>query len=106
MTETTTMTASTKKGYIIATVSVTDLVQMGKYREVSTRAMQEHNAEVLVRGGAMQVLEGDWSPERVIVLAFDSVEKAKTFHYSETYQAAKEIRKDAGVMRMIVVEGV
>ena len=36
--------------YIIADVTVTDADRMAKYREWSTRAMQEHGAEILVRG--------------------------------------------------------
>lgn len=44
--------------FIIADVTVTDADQMAKYREWSTKAMQEHGAEVLVRGGAFEVLEG------------------------------------------------
>ena len=92
--------------FIIADVTVTDADQMAKYREWSTKAMQEHGAEVLVRGGAFEVLEGPWTPSRLVVLKFPDRAAAKAFYDSETYQHAKSLREHAGVMRMIVVDGV
>jgi uncharacterized protein (DUF1330 family) len=92
--------------YIIADVTVTDADQMGKYREWSTKAMQEFGARVLVRGGAIEVLEGTWQPTRLVVLEFDTLAQAKAMYQSDTYTTAREIRQHAGVMRMVVVEGV
>ena len=92
--------------FIIADVTVTDADQMARYREWSTKAMQEHGAEVLVRGGAFEVLEGPWTPSRLVVLKFPDRAAAKAFYDSETYQHAKSLREHAGVMRMIVVDGV
>jgi uncharacterized protein (DUF1330 family) len=94
------------KAYVIADVTVTNAEQMAKYREWSTKAMQEHGAEVLVRGGAVEVLEGPWQPARLVMLGFASVDRAKAFYNSETYQHAITVRQGAGVMRMVVVEGV
>ena len=69
-------------------------------------AMQEHGAQVLVRGGEFEVLEGSWTPSRLIVLGFQDRAAAKAFYDSQTYQDAKSLRLDAGVMRMVVVDGV
>ncbi|MEJ6004208.1 DUF1330 domain-containing protein [Paucibacter sp. AS339] len=92
--------------YILADVTVTNPEQMAKYREWSTRAMQEHGAEVLVRGGEFEVLEGPWTPSRLVLLRFTDRTTAKAFYDSETYQHAKSLRENAGVMRMVVVDGV
>ncbi|WP_157264457.1 DUF1330 domain-containing protein [Azohydromonas aeria] len=92
--------------YIIADVTVTDAGKMARYREWSTRAMQEHGAEVLVRGGAFEVLEGPWTPSRLVVLRFDTADAARAFYNSETYTHARSLREGAGVMRMVLVEGV
>ncbi len=92
--------------YIIADVTVTDAEKMAKYREWSTKAMQEHGAEVLVRGGEFEVLEGPWTPSRLVVLKFKDRATAKAFYASETYSHARTVREGAGVMRMIVVDGV
>jgi uncharacterized protein (DUF1330 family) len=92
--------------YIIADVTVTDAEKMAKYREWSTRAMQEHGAEVLVRGGEFEVLEGPWTPSRLVVLKFPDRATAKAFYASQTYTHARELREGAGVMRMVAVDGV
>ena len=92
--------------YIIANVDVTDPVQYEEYKKLSSIAMKAHGAEVCVRGGKVEVLEGDWAPSRLVVLKFPSVEQAMAFNQSVEYDAARKARSGAAVMRMIMVEGV
>ena len=92
--------------YIIANVTVTNAEQYAEYRKLSTIAVDAYGAEFCVRGGAVEVLEGDWTPDRVVILKFASLEKAKAYYHSVEYTAAIQARQGASVMRMIVVEGV
>ena len=92
--------------YIIADVTVTNPDQMAQYRIWSTKAMEEFGAEILVRGGAIEVLEGPWEPTRLVLLKFPSMAQAKAMYDSETYTYARQVREGAGIMRMVVVEGV
>ena len=92
--------------YLLADVTVTDPERMARYREWSTRAMQEHGAEVLVRGGESEVLEGPWTPGRLVLLKFPDRAAAKRFYASQTYTHARTLREGAGIMRMVVVDGV
>jgi len=92
--------------YIIASVTVTNLEQYETYKKLSTIAMQAHGAEVCVRGGRVEVLEGDWSPSRMVVLKFPSLDQARAFNASAEYEAARQSRQDIAVMRMVLVEGV
>jgi uncharacterized protein (DUF1330 family) len=87
-------------------VTVTNPLQYEEYKKWSSAAMQAHGAEVCVRGGKVEVLEGDWSPERLVVLKFPSVEAARRFNESPEYGRARAARQGAAVMRMVVVEGV
>ena len=91
--------------YIIANVRVTNAAQYEEYKRFSTLAMQAHGAEVLVRGGAAKVLEGEWHPDRLVVLRFPTVEQAEGFYHSPEYTRAKQARHGAAVMSMIVVAG-
>ena len=93
-------------GYILAYVDVTDPVQYEQYKTLSTKAMQAHGAEPLVRGGKTEPLEGEWNPTRMVVLKFPSYDAAKTFYNSEEYRAARNARAKAANMNMIVVEGI
>lgn len=96
---------STPCAYIIADVSVTNEEQMKLYREWSSRAMQAFGAEVLVRGGRVEPLEGDWNPQRVVVLKFKDIATAQAYYRSETYTHARQLREGAGSIRMFAVEG-
>ena len=69
-------------------------------------AMKVHGAEVCVRGGKSEVLEGDWTPARIVVLKFPGMEQARAFNASAEYDAARQSRKGIAVMRMVLVEGV
>jgi uncharacterized protein (DUF1330 family) len=92
--------------YIVSDITITDPARYEEYKRLSTLAIQAHGAEICVRGGPIQVLEGDWSPRRVVVLKFPSVERARAFYDSPEYTQARTMRQGAAVMRMIVVEGV
>ncbi|WP_447915215.1 DUF1330 domain-containing protein [Delftia acidovorans] len=93
-------------GYIIASVTVTKPKQYEEYRKWSTEAMRVHGAEVCVRGGKVEVLEGDWNPGRTVILKFPSFEAARAFYDTPEYLRAREAREGASIMRMVCVEGV
>ena len=92
--------------YIIANVDVKDPAAYEEYKRLSTIAMMAHGAEVCVRGGQVDVLEGDWAPRRLVMLKFPSVEAARAFNDSPEYDKARMARQGIAVMQMIVVEGV
>ena len=92
--------------YLIANVDVTDPVQYEEYKKLSSIAMKAHGAEICIRGGKVEALEGDWNPSRFVMLKFPSVEAAHRFYDSPEYAAARKARAGAAIMRMIVVEGV
>ena len=93
-------------GYIIASVTVTQPEQYEEYRKWSTEAMRVLGAEVCVRGGKVEVLEGDWNPGRTVILKFPSFEAARAFYDTPEYLRAREAREGASIMRMVCVEGV
>lgn len=93
-------------GYIIAYVDVTRPEQYEEYRRWSSLAIETHGAQICVRGGQVAVLEGDWEPERVVVLKFSSFAAAQAFHDTPEYRKARQAREGAAIMRMICVEGV
>jgi uncharacterized protein (DUF1330 family) len=51
------------------------------------------------------VLEGDWRPNRIIVIEFESVDQAKRWYHSREYQAALPGRLRTAVSKVLVVEG-
>lgn len=91
--------------YIIVDVSIDDPVVYAEYRKLTPDSIAAYGGRFVIRGGAVETLEGDWSPERIVVLEFDSVATAKTWWSSPEYAPAKRLRQKSARTRMIVVEG-
>ena len=92
--------------YIIVDLTVTDLPTMEEYRKRVPATLAKYGGRFLVRGGAHQTVEGDWKPNRVVVLEFPSMEQAKRWYDSEEYREPKAMRLRAGRANLIMVEGV
>jgi len=93
--------------YVIAAVTEAhDDEALAEYRRRNSAAVEAHGGRFVVRGGAMEVLEGDWAPLRIVVMEFDDVPAAKRWYESEDYQAAIPIRQGASTTGIVIVEGV
>ena len=92
--------------YVIVDVEVKDISTYQEYIKVVPPTIAAHGGKFLVRGGKAENLEGPWDPKRVVIVEFDSVERAKKWWSSEEYSLPKRLRQSASVSRMIVVEGV
>ena len=91
--------------YIIGEVEVTDPATMRKYGEKVPETLAPFNHHFVVSGGKPQALEGE-APKGIVVIAFDSVEKARNWYDSPAYAAIKPIRQSAAKSRIYIVEGV
>jgi len=98
--------AKTPPAYLIAETEVTDRTAFQKYAEKvpETLAPFSGSFHYVVRGGKTQVLEGQ-PPKGIVVIAFDSTEKAFAWYNSPAYEAIKPIRQGASVSRMFMTEG-
>jgi len=92
--------------YVIVEVSIHDPEAYEEYKKLTPAAIAAYNGRFVVRGGATTTLEGEWSPERIVVLEFPSVEQANIWWNSEIYSKAKVIRQRAAKTKMIIVEGI
>ena len=92
--------------YIIVQIDITDPETFETYRAQVPPILEQYGGEFIVRGGAMEVLEGDWPIPRCVVLKFPSMEQAKAWWASPEYEGPKALRQSASKVNMIVVEGV
>jgi len=91
--------------YVIVEVSIHDPIKYEEYKKLTPAAIAAFNGKFLVRGGKTTTLEGDWQPERIVVLEFPTVDRANEWWNSELYTKAKDIRQEAAKTKMIIVEG-
>ena len=92
--------------YVIVDVTVTDPVVMEEYRKHVPATLAKYGGRFIVRGGAHQAVEGDWKPNRLVVLEFPSMEQAKRWYDSEEYREPKAMRLRAGRANLVMVEGI
>jgi uncharacterized protein (DUF1330 family) len=92
--------------YVIAEVTVTDAGTMEEYRKQVPATVARYGGRFLVRGGAHETIEGDWKPNRLVILEFPSMEQARRWYDSEEYREPKALRIKSGRTNLVVVEGV
>lgn len=90
--------------YVIVDMDVRDPLAYEEYRKLAAPSVAAYGGTYIVRGGASEVLEGDWIPARLVVLEFPSVEQARQWWDSPEYQVAREVRKDAAHGKFVLVE--
>ncbi len=92
--------------YVIVEVEIEDPIAYEEYKKLTPAAIAAYDGRFIVRGAKTESLEGTWNPERIVVVEFPSVERAKQWWASPGYTKAKNIRQRAAKTKMIVVEGV
>jgi uncharacterized protein (DUF1330 family) len=92
--------------YVIVEIDVVDPVGYEDYKKHASASVEKHGGKYIVRGGKTEVLEGDWQPKRIVVLQFDSMQRAKDWLYCEEYREPRKMRHRTARTNMVLVEGV
>ena len=92
--------------YIIADVTTTDQATMDEYRKQVPATVAQYGGRFLVRGGAHETVEGTWKPNRLIIIEFPSLARAKEWYDCAEYKGPKDLRIKAGRTNLVMVEGV
>ena len=92
--------------YIIVQINVTDPETFETYREQVPATLEGFGGEYIVRGGEMEVLEGEWAAPRCVVLKFPDMASAKAWHTSDVYAGPKDLRHKSAETNAIVVAGI
>ena len=91
--------------YIVAQVKVTDPDAYQAYRQATPGVIAKFGGRFIIRGGEPEVLEGNWQVQRLVVIAFDSVEAARRFYHSPEYQEIVPLRQAASEGTLAILPG-
>ena len=91
--------------YLILDIKVTDSVMYSRYIAQAPAIIAQYGGRYLVRGKEVTPISGSWNPERIVVIAFESVARAQACLSSPEYQQIVALREQATVSRAIIVEG-
>ena len=93
------------KAYVIVEVKINDPILYEEYKKLTPASLVKYHGKFIVRGGTTESLEGDWNPQRIVVLEFPSAQLAKEWWNSNEYAPAKSLRQRTAYTKMILVEG-
>ena len=93
--------------YVFAGNHVTDAEIMSEYAKLVPATLEPFGGRFLVRGGQVDLAEGEWNTPRLVVIEFPSLEHARNWYHSDAYQAIIQRRfNGARTDFFIFVEGV
>ena len=92
--------------YIIAEQEIIDPEGFREYQRLVVPTIRQFGGKILAAGEPVESMEGDWHPERVLILEFESVEHLKRWYYSDEYTAIKDIRLKTAHTQGVVVQGI
>ena len=92
--------------FVMVEIKIHDQDLYKSYTQLTPPSIAAYQGKFIARGGETTVLEGEWKPERLVLLEFPSVARAKEWWHSEAYSKARKIRQQAASTRMVLVDGV
>lgn len=92
--------------YVVVDIDIHDPLVYEEYKKAATSSIAIYGGKYLARGGACEMLEGNWLPKRLVILEFESMTRAKQWLESEEYSKARSLRHKSANTKMILVEGI
>lgn len=90
--------------YFIVDVNVEDPAMYAEYRKLVGPTLETYGGKFLARGGSTETIEGDWQPQRLVILEFESAEHFRRWYDSPEYSVAREVRFKASHARAVLVQ--
>jgi len=93
------------KAYLILDISISDVAAFMEYVEKIPDFLNKHKGRYLVEGATPEVLEGEWKPEKIVILEFQSEDHANSFLSDAEVKALFAIRHNTTKSNLIRVSG-
>ena len=91
--------------YWIGEHAIVDPTKFEEYLRKIIPIIERFGGRYLTRLGAHEVLDGDWHPNRVVVIEFPDMATIRGFYHSPEYQLLIALRRSAATNVIIAVEG-
>lgn len=92
--------------YLVVDTKLTDPDLYEQYKLQAKPIVEKHGGEYLARGGSLSVKESAlWSPTRMVLIRFPSMQQAETFYASGEYQQALGISRRSADRTVFFLEG-
>lgn len=92
--------------YLIGDIAISDLAAYEEYKAKTPAIIARHGGEYLVRGGSHEILEGRWSPTRLVLLSFPDRDALHAFLDDPDYAPLKALRARIAKSDIVAVDGI
>jgi uncharacterized protein (DUF1330 family) len=93
--------------YLVVDTSLTNPELYEQYKLKAKPMIEKYGGEYLARGGKLSVMEHDlWSPTRMVLVKFPSVEQAEIFYRADEYQEILKISKMSADRTVFILQGI
>ncbi len=93
------------KAYLVLDLAIHDFPGFRPYIAAIPAFIARHGGRYIVQGVEATVMEGDWKPERMVVIEFPSREAAEAFLSDPDCQSLFRIRHETTTSRLVLVDG-
>lgn len=93
------------KAYLVLDLTIHDLDKFLEYINRIPEFIKKHSGRYIVQGEKPTVIEGEWNPERMVVIEFPSRESAKDFLQDPAAQSLFAIRHKTTTSKLVLIDG-
>ena len=93
------------KGYLVVDLSIKDVGGFQEYAAKIPAFVEKHGGRYIVQGVVPEKMEGDWAPERLVIIEFPSTQNAKDFLADPEAQSLIALRHKSTESQLILAEG-
>jgi uncharacterized protein (DUF1330 family) len=91
--------------YLVIDVTILDQDLFGEFVARIPAVLEQYGGRYLARSAEISVMVGDWQPERIVLIQFETIDLVQEFFASPEYLALVPLREKSAISRAIIVEG-
>ena len=94
------------KAYVLVDTKISNSENYEIYKSKAKPIAEKFGGKYLTRGGEMNIVQNDlWSPTRIVLVEFPSIDNARAFHDSNDYADVKKLRLENAESTLVILEG-
>jgi len=92
--------------YYIGEHKISNVALFDNYLAKVVPMIERFGGRYLTKACSHEILEGDWRPNRVVIIEFPDIASIKNWYRAPEYQPLIALRRSAATDVMIMLEGV
>jgi len=90
--------------HLIIDIRVNDKEKFMEYAKGVQSTVKKFGGQYICKWGKPENLEGEWNVNRIVIIQFETADKAKAWWGSDDYRPLKSLRREAANTRVMLVD--